>query len=170
MCARPNDPVADVFDEIADLLAIEDETPFRILAYRNAAATLRGLATPLREMVERGDDLTELDGIGDATAKKIVEIVTTGRCAFLEQQREQTGAGLGAVLRLPGLGPKRVRALRDELGVRSIDDLTVVAERGLLRGLRGFGSRTEARILEALRRARPDGDSGGDSGSGAGGR
>ncbi|HEY5604499.1 MAG TPA: DNA polymerase/3'-5' exonuclease PolX, partial [Gammaproteobacteria bacterium] len=135
----------------ADLLEIENENPFRIRAYRNAARTLLELGNEAREWVEHGEDLTQLPGIGKDLAAKIVEIVETGHCQSLEKLRSKTPAGLPELLRIPGLGPKRVAALYHELDIRTVEQLMRAAEDHRLRQLAGFGAKTEAKILDALK-------------------
>ena len=145
-----NEDVAAVFDEIADLLEIEGENPFRIRAYRNAARTLRELGEDVRAALQRGEDLTQLPGIGKELAAKIQEIVATGKCRALEKLRRKLPADITELLKLPGLGPKRVRALYHELDIHTLEQLERAARDGRLRELPGFGPRTEARILEAI--------------------
>ncbi|MBU2855484.1 DNA polymerase III, partial [Acidithiobacillus ferrooxidans] len=145
-----NPDIARAFDEIADLLEIEDANPFRVRAYRTAARLVLGLSSDLKTMVEAGEDLTELPGIGEDLAKKIIEIVTTGHCSFLEKLEKQTPPALTELLKVPGLGPKRVKALWHELDVETVDQLTRAAREGRIRSIPGFGEKTEARILEAL--------------------
>ncbi|MHB8366237.1 MAG: DNA polymerase/3'-5' exonuclease PolX [Acidithiobacillus sp.] len=145
-----NPDIVHIFDEIADLLEIEDANPFRVRAYRNAARLLQGLSSDVKTMVEAGEDLTELPGIGDDLAKKIIEIVTTGHCSFLEKLEKQTPPALTELLKVPGLGPKRVKALWHELDVETVDQLTRAAREGHIRSVPGFGEKTETRILEAL--------------------
>ena len=146
-----NADIAAVFEEIADLLEIENENPFRIRAYRNAARTMLELGSEARELVENNEDLTKLSGIGKDLAAKIVEIVQTGKCQALEKLRKQTPAGLPDLLHIPGLGPKRVAALYHELDIRTVEQLMRAAKDQQLRELPGFGAKTEARILESIR-------------------
>ena len=145
-----NAEVAAVFNKIADLLEIENANPFRVRAYRTAARLIQGLSRDLREMVERGEDLRELPGIGEDLSKKIVEIVETGHCRFLEQLEKQEPPVLTELLQVPGLGPKRVKALWQALQVEDLEDLARAARAGRIRALPGFGEKTEMRILELL--------------------
>jgi DNA polymerase (family 10) len=153
--ARPaasvhNEDVAALFEEMADLLDLGEESPFRVRAYRNAARVVADHGREVSEMVAAGEDLTALPGIGADLAGKIREIVVTGELDALRAQRERTPPALVALLRLPGLGPKRVRALNLALGVRTEDELRAAAEAHRIRELPGFGEKTEARILRAL--------------------
>ena len=145
-----NADIATIFEEIADLLEIENANPFRVRAYRNAARQLQGMGVPAADMVAKGEDLTELPGIGDDLAAKIKEIVETGQCQFLEKLRKKTPPTITELLKIPGLGPKRVRTLYHELDVHTIEQLARAARDGRIRALPGFGEKTEATILEAI--------------------
>lgn len=145
-----NEDVARIFDELADLLEIDEANPFRVRAYRNAARTVRGLGRELAEMVAQGEDLTRLPGIGRDLADKIREILATGRCAALEQLHRRLPSSLEALLAIPGLGPKRVKTLYRELGIQTLEQLEQAARAGRLDHLPGFGAKTRQRILEAI--------------------
>ena len=145
-----NAEVATAFEEMADLLEIEGANPFRVRAYRFAARTLRDLPVEVGEMVAKGEDLTSLPGIGDDLAGKIKEILATGTAAAIEAQRKRVPATLTELLRIPGLGPKRVKRLAHELKVRSLSELQTAAQAGRVRTLAGFGEKTEQHILDAL--------------------
>jgi len=145
-----NQDIAAVFDEMADLLELRQDNPFRIRAYRRAAQTVRGQPRELRDAVAEGRDLKKLPGIGEDLAAKIVEILETGHCAALEKLRKQVPPGLEDLLHLPGLGPARVRQLRKELRITSLAGLRSAIEKGRLQQLKGFGPKLEARIAEAL--------------------
>ena len=145
-----NADIAAVFEEIADLLELDDANTFRIRAYRNAARTIQELGEDAREMVEKGDDLDELPGIGKDLAAKVVEIVQTGHCQALEKLRKQSAPGLTELMKIPGLGPKRVRALYHELDIHTVEQLMRAAQDHRLRELSGFGEKTEKHILETL--------------------
>ena len=145
-----NAEVATAFEEMADLLEIEGANPFRVRAYRFAARTLRDLPAEVGEMVAKGEDLTSLPGIGDDLAGKIKEILATGTAAAIEAQRKRVPATLTELLRIPGLGPKRVKRLAHELKIRSLSELQTAAQAGRVRTLSGFGEKTEQHILDAL--------------------
>jgi len=144
-----NADIADVFNRIADYLEIEGDNPFRIRAYRNAARTVRGLGSELKDLVARGEDLTRLPGIGKELAAKIEEILETGTARALVKLQQRVPASLAELLKLPNLGPRRVRMLYRDLGIRSLEDLLKAARDGRIRTLPGFGDRTEKRLLEA---------------------
>jgi len=145
-----NADIAAVFDEIADLLELENANPFRVRAYRNAARTLRDLNQDVAAMLAQGGDVRELPGIGEDLASKIKEIVETGTAAMLEEHRKKVPATLTTLLKVPGLGPKRVQTLYHKLGIRTLDDLRNAAQKGRVRALQGFGAKTEQHILEQL--------------------
>ncbi len=145
-----NEDIAAVFDEIADLLEIEGDNPFRIRAYRNGARTLRELGRDVCILVERGEDITRLSGIGKNLADKIHEILDSDHCRTLDKLRKKLPADLTELLKLPGLGPRRVHALFHELDIHNPEQLERAARDGLIQQLPGFGAKTEARILEAL--------------------
>jgi DNA polymerase (family 10) len=145
-----NADIAAIFEEIADLLEIENANPFRVRAYRNAARVIQGLGDDLSGLVREGQDLSKLHGIGTSLAEKIEEIVATGRCQALEKLRKQTGTGLVELLHIPGLGPKRVSALYHELDIQTAEQLFRAAKDGRLRQLHGFGEKTEKNILDMM--------------------
>lgn len=145
-----NTDVGAVFREIADLLEIRGENPFRIRAYRTAARTLDNIAPSVQVLLEQHRDLDDLPGVGPDLAGKIGEIVATGTCALREELRGDLPDGIGLLLSIPGLGPKRVRKLYQELGVGSVEQLADAARSGAIAGVPGFGSKTGQRILEAI--------------------
>ncbi len=151
-----NSDVEKIFNRVADLLEIEGANQFRVRAYRNAGRTVGGLSRSVADMVEQGEDLAELSGIGDDLAGKIEEIVRTGGLEQLEEIEQRTPPGLAELLKVSGLGPQRVQALRQELGITSLDELERAAQEGRIRQLHGFGEKIEAGILEDLERVRED--------------
>jgi DNA polymerase (family 10) len=145
-----NDEIADLFDQLADLLDIEDANPFRIRAYRNAARFVRSHPESIAELVAAGADLTELPGIGKDLAAKIEVIVRTGHLPLLEETAAHTPRVLSDLMRIPGLGPKRVKTLYRTLKVRSVEDLKRAAATGRIQQLPGFGAKTERSILAGV--------------------
>jgi DNA polymerase (family 10) len=150
MPVRNND-IATVFNEIADYLEIEGENPFRIRAYQNAARTIRGLGTELKDMVADNADLTELQGIGKELDAKIHEIVETGTAKALIKLQERIPKTVLEILRLPNLGPKRVRVLYHDLKIETLEQLSQAARKGRIRVLDGFGEKAEKAILDAIK-------------------
>jgi DNA polymerase (family X) len=146
-----NVEVARIFEELADLLELEGANPFRVRAYRNAARTLEALSVDVAAIVERDpDELLQLGGIGKDLADKIVVIIHTGALPQLEELKAKIPPGVVQMLRIPGLGPKKVAALFKELGLDTLDALKQAAEQGHIAELKGFGKKTEQSILEGL--------------------
>jgi DNA polymerase (family 10) len=154
-----NSEIADLFEQLADLLEIREDNPFRIRAYRNAARVIRGHGSSMAELVDAGADLSELPGIGADLAGKIATIVHTGKLPLLDQLRAKVPRPLVEMTRIEGLGPKRAKALYRALRIRSLEDLQRAARSGRIREIKGFGARTEqligqraARIASSERR------------------
>ena len=152
--------IARILDEMGTLLEVRGENPFRCRAYHNAAQRLRGLADDLSEMIADGS-LAEVPGIGETMLDKIVRAGHDRPPAGLRRAaRARPPPGLVALLRVPGLGPKKIKALHDELSIESLADLRAAAESGEIAELKGFGAKTEAKILEGISirrvRRRPD--------------
>jgi DNA polymerase (family 10) len=147
------DQVADILVEIGTLLELKGENPFKVRAYSNAARSLQTLAEPLEKMVREGR-LGEIPGIGEALQQKITELVTTGRLAYYEELKNSIAPGLVAMLEIPGLGPKKIQALHRELGIESVEALEKACREGRVAGLKGFGEKTQANILEGIERRR----------------
>ena len=145
-----NADIAHVFEEIADLLELEEGNPFRVRAYRNAARVVGDLRFDVAERLGGGKELPKLPGIGADLSAKIREIAQTGTCALREKLGKRLPAGITELLRLPGLGPKRVRALYRELDVHTPAQLQRAARDGRLRELAGFGEKTEKKLLDAV--------------------
>ncbi|MFZ6030138.1 MAG: DNA polymerase/3'-5' exonuclease PolX [Chloroflexota bacterium] len=153
-----NTDIAAIFGEMADLLALEGANTFRVRAYRNAAAAVETYPRPVADLLAEGQDLADLESIGEELARKIEEIVRTGRLKQLEALRARTPAGVTQMLKVPGLGPKRVQKIYAALKVEGLAELKQAAQAGKIRALEGFGPRMEAKILEGL--ARLDGTQG----------
>jgi DNA polymerase (family 10) len=145
-----NADIAHIFEEIADLLDIQGANPFRVRAYRNAARTVGEFGRDLATMIQKGQEPPKIPGIGDDLSRKIHEIATTGQCAFLERLHKEMPPAVTELLHIPGLGPKKVKALYDQLQVADVGELRKAARDGRIRELSGFGEKTERHILEAL--------------------
>ncbi|PTQ81698.1 DNA polymerase (family 10) [Nitrosospira multiformis] len=145
-----NADIAAVFEEIANLLEIEGANPFRIRAYRNAAQAIGALSTEAYVLLENKEDLTELPGIGRDLAGKIEEIVATRHCTLLDRLQTELPPAVTELLKVPGLGPKRVRHLYHDLDVQTVEQLYGAARDGRIRALPGFGEKTELNILQAI--------------------
>jgi DNA polymerase (family 10) len=147
---KHNADIAVIFEEIADLLEIQNANPFRIGAYRNAARMIGELPNEVSHLLEKGMDLTQLPGIGDDLAGKIKEIATIGHCSLLDRLHTELPSAITELLKLPGLGPKRVKALYHDLDVQTLEQLHRAARDGRIRALPGFGEKTENNILQAI--------------------
>lgn len=146
-----NHDVARHFEEIGDLLEIQGANSFRVRAYRNASRTLEDLAEPVASIAEEGlSALQSLPGIGKDIAAKILVVLESGTTPQLEKLREEIPPGVVAMLRIPGLGPKKVKALHSELNLSSLEQLKQAAEDGTVAGLKGFGKKTAQVILEGI--------------------
>jgi DNA polymerase (family 10) len=145
-----NADIAGIFNEIADLLDIEQANPFRIRAYRNAARMVSELGREVRTLLANGADLTTLPGIGDDLAGKMREIVETGSCRMLDALQTELPPAIAELLHVPGLGPKRVRTLWHDLDIQTPEQAARAARDGRIRALPGFGEKTEANILQAI--------------------
>lgn len=146
-----NAEIAEVFNELADRLEIQDANPFRVRAYRIAAQTVVGLPRDVPEMLKCHEDLSKLPGIGKDLAGKICQIVNEGTLDLLEQVRRQTPGELSSMMKLPGLGAKRVKLIYDKLGVKDLRSLAQAAEKHHLRAVRGLGAKTEQKILDEIK-------------------
>ena len=145
-----NTEIARIFNEIADLLEIKGENPFRIRSYRNAGLVIEGLPLSLATIVERGDRLEDIPGIGTSIKEKILEILRTGRCRFHEELLKEIPSSLLDLLKISGVGPRKVSLLYRRLGIKTVDELERAAKEGRLHGLPGFGEKTEKKILRAI--------------------
>lgn len=146
-----NVEVARIFEDLADLLELDGANPFRVRAYRNAARTVEALSADVAAMVARDPaELLQLEGIGKDLADKIVVIVRTSQLPQLEDLKAKIPPGVVQMLRIPGLGPKKVAALFKELGLETLESLKQAAEQGRIAELKGFGKKTEQSILEGL--------------------
>lgn len=144
-----NQFVAETLYLIADLLDLKGEMFFKTRAYRIAAQTIEALDEDIETIVRQGS-LESIAGIGEALAKKITELVQTGRLEYLERLKKEVPTGLVDLLGIPGLGPKKVAALYGKLRITTIEELRDAATNGKLRSLEGFGEITERNILRGI--------------------
>ena len=151
-----NPEIAGVFETLAILLELDGANPFRVRAYREGARVVAAEAEPLADKVDEAGAIEALPGIGKDLAQKIRDLVKTGSTALLEELKAKFPPGLIELTGVQGLGPKRVRAVYDELGVKSRADLERAARAGKLRGLPGFGEKLEQKIIHALEHSQPD--------------
>ena len=143
--------IASVLTEISTLLELKGENPFKIRAYQSGARLLETLSE--EEIVRRVEagTLQEVKGIGEALAQKITELHTTGKLGFYEQLKSSIPAGLVEILQIPGVGPKKIRALNEKLGIDSVAKLQQACLEGKIATLVGFGEKSQENILEGIR-------------------
>ena len=144
-----NAELAGLFDTIADYLALEGESTYRILAYQKAAALFREHPVSIAEMALRGS-LRELPGVGAAIEGKVLEYLSTGDIPFLERLRSRYPEGLLAIMQLPGVGPAKTRLLWEATGVADLRDLERACREGRIRQVPGMGEKSEAKLLAAI--------------------
>jgi DNA polymerase (family 10) len=146
-----NRDIAAAFDEVADLLEFQNANPFRVRAYRNAARRIGDFPEPLAGVIADPErDVTDIEGIGNDLAEKIAELVKTRKLMMLEELRSQVPPGVMALLRIPGLGPKKAATLYKELGIESLDMLRAACEADEVSKLKGFGDKTQEKILAGI--------------------
>lgn len=144
-----NRDIAEIFENIADLLEIKGESVFRVLAYREGAQTIRDLPRDLSAIHAEGK-LTELPNIGDTLADKIEEMLTTGELQFYKRITAEIPLSLVEILHVNGVGPKKVKRFWQELGILTLPQLESAAREGKLRGMSGMGAKSEQKILEGI--------------------
>ena len=147
------DQVAEILNEIAVLLELKGENPFKARAYLNGARALEGLSEPLEKVIAE-DRLGDIQGIGEALQKKITELVTTGKLGYYAELKAATPPGLVAMLDIPGIGPKKIKAVHDELGIETVEQLEAACQDGRVAELKGFGEKTALKISEGIARRR----------------
>ncbi len=145
--------IAEILSEIGMLLELKGEVVFKARAYANAARVVEGLSEPL-ETIIADDRLGEIKGIGEGIQKKITELVRTGRLAYYDELKASIPPGLLEMLQIPGLGPKKIKALNDKLGITSVAELEAACKTGKVAGLAGFGEKTQANIRDGILRRR----------------
>jgi len=145
--------VARALRELGMLLEVQGENPFKVRAYENGARAVEELPGDLDEVIAAGT-LIELPGIGKALAAKIEELARTGRLALLDRIRSELPAGIGDLLHVPDLGPKKIAALHAALGIGTVAELEAACRDGRVREVKGFGEKTEKKILEGIHRMR----------------
>lgn len=158
MLVMENREIAAVFDKMADLLEFQGANPFRVRAYRNGSRRLQDLPDSVAGLVEAGEDLTKIDGIGKDLADKIAVLVKTGELPQLKELLAAVPVGVLTLLRIPGLGPKKAAAIYKELGIETLADLRAACEAKKIRDLKGFGAKTEESILIGIGLAEHAGD------------
>ena len=144
-----NDEVAVLLHEIGDMLDILDEDRFRAISYHRAARAIEGLTTDIEDLVREGR-LGEVPGVGSAITDKVTEFVTTGRLPYYEELKGRFPPGVLDLLAVPGVGPKKVKVLWQQLGITDLTTLEDAAKHKRLRRIKGFGEKTEENILRGI--------------------
>ncbi len=147
------DQVAEILTAIGTLLELKGENPFKTRAYFNAARALEGTNEPLTKLIAE-NRLGEIKGVGDAIQKKVTELVNTGKLPYYEELKASVPAGLLAMMEIPGVGPKKIKVLHDELGIASVEELEKACQDGRVAKLKGFGEKTAKNISEGINRKR----------------
>ena len=140
--------VAQILNNIADILELE-EVQFKPRAYRNAARTIESLTEDIKEIYERGE-LENIPGVGKHIAKKIKEIIETGKLKYYEKLKKKTKVNIEELHRIPGLGPKKIKFLYKKLKIKNVKDLEKAIKQKKLVKLKGFGEETEQNVFYML--------------------
>lgn len=143
-----NQEIIEVFKNIADLLDIKGENPFKVRAYRRVVTSIEELTVPVEELA-REDRLDEIPGAGDAIRKKLIELVNTGRLEYYEKLKAEFPAGVMELLRVPGVGPKTAEMLLKEAGITSVDALEAALKAG--KEMPHIGGKTREKILQGIK-------------------
>ncbi len=146
-----NDQIAKSLDQLADLMEFQGANAFRLKAYRNGARSVRELPQSIATMLAAGEDLTNLDGIGNSVAQKCRELCETGQLKQLEELLQEVPRSVLDLLNVPKLGPKKAALLFHELGITNLDQLQSACEARKVRQLPGFGEKTEQAILDGIK-------------------
>jgi DNA polymerase (family 10) len=147
------DQIANVLVHVATLLELKGENPFKARAYTNAARALEGMSEPLEKVIAE-NRLSEVSGIGESIQKKITELATTGKLVYYEDLKAATPPGLVAMLEIPGVGPKKIKTIHDQLSIETIEQLEAACKDGRVAALKGFGEKTAANICAGINRRR----------------
>ncbi len=147
------DQVAEVLENIAVLLDLKGENPFKTRAYTNAARALASMNEPLANVISE-NRLGEVKGVGSSLQQKIIDLVQTGKLAYYDELKAATPPGLVAMLDIPGLGPKKIKVIYEQLKIETIDHLEAACKDGRVANLKGFGEKTAVNICEGINRRR----------------
>ena len=145
-----NKEIAQILEEIAELLELKDENPFKIRAYHNGARIVEGMSEDIAQLVQEGK-LQGIKGIGVGLAEKITELVKTGKCKYHHELKKSLPSGVLDMLQIPGLGPKRAKVLYEKLKIKSVAELEHACQENRLLKLEGFGEKSQSKILEAIK-------------------
>ncbi len=148
-----NRQVADILYDIADLLEIKGEIIYKAVAYRRAADNILNLGRDVNDVWQAGK-LREIPGVGEALAKKLNELLRTGRLEYYEGLKEEIPPGVVDMLTIPNVGPRTAKLLCERLGLTSVADVERAAQEGKIRDLPGLGAKSEANILAGIKALR----------------
>jgi DNA polymerase (family 10) len=152
-----NREVAKILSDVADMLSIRGDIIHRVLSYRRAAEAIQELGRDINQLYAAGE-LTDIPGIGKTLAEKIEEMLTTGKLAFYDKLAEEIPPTLVEMLKVDGLGPKRVKQVYETLGITTLAELNAAAQAGKLRDLPGLGAKSEAKLVKAIEALARHGD------------
>jgi DNA polymerase (family 10) len=150
---KSNQEIADILNHIAEILSVQGENPFKIRAYTKASQTIQNLAYPLSSLGDMSK-IAELPGIGEGIAKKMDELLKTGRLKYYEDLKKSEYAALTEFLKIPGIGPKHAKLIYEELGITRLEALEKAAKEGKLSKLPGMGTKAERNILQGIQQIR----------------
>ncbi|HSP07947.1 MAG TPA: helix-hairpin-helix domain-containing protein, partial [Acidobacteriota bacterium] len=145
-----NKEIATVLLDISRILELKDENIFKIRAYQNAARSLEGIGEEVHDLIAQGT-LKEVPGIGKAIAEKIEELDRTGKLQYFEDLKSEFPSTLFQLFRIPNLGPKKIRRLYEDLGIQGVRDLERACQDDRLLDLKGFGKKTQEKLLEGIK-------------------
>ena len=154
-----NIDIAKIFHELADLLEMKGENQFKVRAYREASRTFKHLPREVEDMLRDGEDLEEIPGVGEAIAKKTIEIVDTGHLKLHDELRAEFPEGILEILSVPGIGPKMAMRLHTEAGVGSVSELEAAIRDGRVAGMPRMGGKAAQRMMSQINSARAKGQS-----------
>ncbi len=149
-----NTAIAKVFSDIADLLELKGENAFKIRAYQKVVRAIEHYPKEIKIMIDEGEDLRSIPGVGDAIAKKTIELVTTGKLEYYERLKAEFPEGITNLLAIPGIGPKTANKLSTELGITSVDALEQAIHDGQVASLFRLGDKTAGNILQQIQALR----------------
>ena len=152
-----NREVAQLFADVADMLSIRGDIIHRVLSYRRASEAIRELGRDINQVYAAGE-LTDIPGIGKTLAEKIEEMLTTGKLAFYDKLAQEIPPSLVEMLKVDGLGPKRVKQVYETLGITTLAELNEAAQAGKLRDLPKMGAKSEAKLIKAIEALARHGD------------
>ena len=149
-----NTEISKIYQDIADLLEIKGDNPFKIRAYQRAARTIDHLPKEIEIMLEESESLQDIPGIGEAIAKKTTELVQDGKLTYYEELKAELPEGITSLLEVPGIGPKTAKRLSTELGIRTVDELEEAIQDGKVADLSRVGDKTAENILQQIQALR----------------